>query len=584
MEALCHPLQTMLDGLDFVRQPGAFEVSYRGSAEPQELRIEVETKDRATRRSGPVVLRKILDMINFGAAGGHHFAPELCAAERVSGPWDGDDAFGPSYHWILKVSGVAPEFLRLAVEHLRRCGWDQPVTAMRIHGALAPDDSVLSVRTLKMQTWLADPATYPHAFATERFPIHTSESTGVLYRVAFAQPLSESQTEVLQAMCARWLAATATLADHQGNTLVRTPELLEQMLPSFETASESFSARMQKFGHAAQPSAALLLNMLARFHVTQSRIFSVELALEGLSAPALQVRTPSPAPSPAARERDSQRSSEDMKASSFSVRAAAATKVKRTPAPVRATAKRTAATKAKSTPAPVRAIDTRTAATTAKRTPAPVRATAATKVKRTPAPVRGAAATTAKRTPAPVRAAATTKAKRTPSPVRATAATTAKRTPAPVRATAKRTAATKVKRTPAPVRATAKRAAATKAKRTPAPVRATAKRAAATKAKRTPAPVRATAKRTAATKATRSPSPAGGRGHASSKQKTSRVRAKAQPSKKPISKKVPPRAATKKKATQYSSAERRLSKKASARSSRSAKTRSKRPSSPKASR
>lgn len=294
----------MLDGLDFVRQPGAFEVSYRASAEPQELTFEVETAERATRRSGPVVLRKILDMINFGAAGGHHFAPELCSAERLSGPWDGDDAFGPSYHWTLRVKSVAPEFLRLAVEHLRRCGWDKPVTSMRIRGALTPDETALSVRTAEMQRWLADPATYPHAFATERFPIHTSESTGVLYRVAFAAPLSDAQTELLQAMCARWLAATATLADHDGNPLVRTPEVLEQMLPLFETGSESFSARMHKFGHAAAPSAALLLNMLSRFHATQSRIFSVELALEGLHSPHLAVsaqrkEVPSPAPASA---------------------------------------------------------------------------------------------------------------------------------------------------------------------------------------------------------------------------------------------------------------------------------------------
>ena len=96
------------------------------------LDIEVETAGRASRRSGPVCLRKVIDMVELRRRRRCAFcAGELGFAERLRGPWDGADAFGATYQWSLRASKrMAPEFLRIAVEHLRRCGWDQPVRAM----------------------------------------------------------------------------------------------------------------------------------------------------------------------------------------------------------------------------------------------------------------------------------------------------------------------------------------------------------------------------------------------------------------------------------------------------------------------
>jgi hypothetical protein len=272
----------VLDGLEFVRQAGAFEVSYRASAKPQTLTIEVETDHASPHRSGPVCLRKLLDMINFGAAGGSHFAPELGSAERSEGPWDGDDAFGPSYRWVLNVTGVSPEFLRVAVEHLRRCGWEQPVTAMRIRGALAPNTSALSLRTRMLTGWLDDAQRYPGLFTPVPFPVRDFDEPGARFRVEFAQELRDTHAEQLQAICARWLAATATIVGMNGQPFVRSPEHLVQMLPVFEREPRAFSARMAQFGHAPTPCAALLVNMLSRFHATYAPIARAEVALAGL--------------------------------------------------------------------------------------------------------------------------------------------------------------------------------------------------------------------------------------------------------------------------------------------------------------
>ncbi len=292
-----------LDGLDFVRQSGAFEVSYRASSEAQEIDIEVETAGRASRRSGPVCLRKVIDMVNFGAAGGVHFAPALGFAERLRGPWDGADAFGATYQWSLRVKAMAPEFLRIAVEHLRRCGWDQPVRAMRIRGELAPDRTEHSVTTERARGWLDDGTTYPSLWQHNDFSVRGENGPGAAMRVVLAAPPSPEHIEALQIICARWLQLTATIVGQDGSIVVRTTEHLERMLPRFSFAANVFIAEMSAFGHAAEPSAALLANMLARFHTQQAALLEVTLALEGLvgwprAMPLPPLLAPPPKPKP----------------------------------------------------------------------------------------------------------------------------------------------------------------------------------------------------------------------------------------------------------------------------------------------
>jgi len=81
----------LLDRFEFLKM--GFDIAYHASREPQLLHIEVTTLERNTRRSAPLIFKRLIEFIIAGAGAGSAFAPGESFAERVSGPWEGPNAF-----------------------------------------------------------------------------------------------------------------------------------------------------------------------------------------------------------------------------------------------------------------------------------------------------------------------------------------------------------------------------------------------------------------------------------------------------------------------------------------------------------
>lgn len=266
----------LLEGFDFLRL--GFDVAYRASADPQLVRIDVTTIDKSTRRSAPIIVKRLIELVNAGAASGSAFAPEASFAERVSGPWDGPDAFGPDFSWTLRLKAVSPLFLRTVVDQLRKCGHDQPVTTMRIKGEIAPDKSALSVDGQRMRAWLDDPNAYVDEHTTTGFETIARVGDHTAFTLTMQEPIAESFEDALKHTAMRWLIATAAYVDDEGRAIVRTKENLERHLPAFRTEGVRFTASFEEFRHRFAPSRAVLVNMVAKMRALGANIRTLEIS------------------------------------------------------------------------------------------------------------------------------------------------------------------------------------------------------------------------------------------------------------------------------------------------------------------
>lgn len=265
----------LLEGFDFLRL--GFDVSYRASDEPQTLRIDVTTIDKSTKRSAPIIVKRLIELVNAGAASGALFSPDASFAERLSGPWDGPDAFGPDFSWVLRVKAVSPLFLRTMVDQLRKCGHDQAVTTMRIKGELAPDGSAHSVDAARMRAWLDDPDAYVDEWPNPGFEVVAKESEHTYVAVTMAAPIEPPFEEALKHTAMRWLIAAAAYVDDDGRAIMRTKESLERHLPAFDTNGDCFVASFEEFRHRFMPARAIIVNMLAKMSAQGAAIKRVEI-------------------------------------------------------------------------------------------------------------------------------------------------------------------------------------------------------------------------------------------------------------------------------------------------------------------
>lgn len=329
----------LLSGFDFLRL--GFDVAYRASDEPQLLTIDVTMLDRSTKRSAPMIVKRLIELINAGAACGQMFDPRQSRAERVSGPWDGPDAFGPDFSWGVRVAGVSPLFIRTIVDQLRKCGHEQPVTTMRIRGALPLDGTPASVDRARMLEWLEKPI-YVDETPLRPFTVRFVPSAAVYFVVRRSMASSTVLDDALKHLAMRWLIATAAYVDESGRAVVRAKDDLERHLPGFHSDAVEFRAEFREFLHMADPSRAVLVNMLARLALTVAPFSEVEIGHPQATLQTTKARTKigpppieppeRPMPAPATKPQPS--------------RAAPAATTK-TPTPAKAAAKPAAKTAAK---------------------------------------------------------------------------------------------------------------------------------------------------------------------------------------------------------------------------------------------
>jgi hypothetical protein len=266
----------LLSHLDFAKD--SLWVRYRASAEPQRLDIDIRTAGPVPVEFGRVYLRRVLDIVNFGAAGGSLFDPLLSSARLLSGPPEGA-ALGPDYRWSIKIAGVAPVALRTFVEQLRSSGGLlQPVTSMALQGSLPPDGGLLSATEDDVRAWLRDPDAYVDVWPAPGFPVlPRAIESGATLRIALADEITPPIAEALRTLAVAWVNVTSEYVAEWGQLAVISPAW--KFLPSFGMGRRELSARYHEFPRRRAPSRAAIVNMLARFHRTIAPIVEAEVGL-----------------------------------------------------------------------------------------------------------------------------------------------------------------------------------------------------------------------------------------------------------------------------------------------------------------
>ena len=264
-----------INHLEFAQH--GLSVAYQASPLPQELEVEVDVAGRPIAPFAHMAMRAVVDAVNDGAAGGAVFPPEASQALRLEGPWEDEDALGESYRWALRVSGVAPLFLRNMVEELRRAGMNQPVVRMRIAGSLPLDGGPLSAREGDVRAWLDDPRAYLDAWPSPGFPLHrVPRNHDATLRIELARPIDPPLRMALEDLSVKWLNVIRNYESRYGGEVIFNPH---RMLPSFGQGKAEFRAYFPELPYTREPASAALVNLLARFHAQVARVAVAELGL-----------------------------------------------------------------------------------------------------------------------------------------------------------------------------------------------------------------------------------------------------------------------------------------------------------------
>jgi hypothetical protein len=252
---------------------GGLHVAYRASAEPQlvDLYVELTAPDRMGRV--PILVRRLVDEINGGAAGGAQFPPAQGRARCLSGPLSAREP-GPVYRYVLDVAGVSPQFLRHLVETASAGG---DVRTLAVRGALPLDDGPLSVREAQVSAWLHQPRTHMEAYAPH-FPVRDLGRQGRsgFVRAALVDGTSD---DLLRAFDEVLLVFSGLLLSYGppggiGRSRVVLP-------PSAGRGGRVLAARWSDFSCERGPARDALVNVMSAFHARTAQIERLDVGLPG---------------------------------------------------------------------------------------------------------------------------------------------------------------------------------------------------------------------------------------------------------------------------------------------------------------
>lgn len=252
---------------------GGLHVAYRAAIEPQLLELDVELVAPDPIGRVPIVVRRLLDEINGGAATGAIFPPALGQARLVDGSLE-VPAPGPQYRFILEVAAVSPRFLRHAVESLSGRG---DVRNLALNGALPLDDTPLSVREAEVTAWMHQPRTHLEA-SPPPFTVNEIPWSG---RSAFVRAvlLDSTSDEALQAFDEALLIACGVLLSYgQPGGFGRSRLVIP---PGAGRGGRVLAARWEDFLCERRPARDLLVNVMSAFHARTSPIERLDLGLPG---------------------------------------------------------------------------------------------------------------------------------------------------------------------------------------------------------------------------------------------------------------------------------------------------------------
>ena len=260
----------LLSGLEFAEDQ--LFVSYRGSLDAQDLILSVETAEPFATDVARACLSTLMAAIEYGAAGGAHFSPSVGRAQALDPfPPPGEKLDELSFH--LRVQGVAPRFLRFAIEHLRTLG---TINLMAINGSLPLDGTELSVQEIQVGAWFSSATAYLEEWPNPGFRVVERSAMESVAIVTFQTPPSAKARARLEALVLDWIALLMpSLSKTMGSV---DPRDIDLSAP-FRWDTQSLAVRMGAFPFAPGPSRAVLVNMMSRYHESIEPIEQLELGL-----------------------------------------------------------------------------------------------------------------------------------------------------------------------------------------------------------------------------------------------------------------------------------------------------------------
>jgi len=255
----------LLSRLGFARN--ALDVRYRATRIPQ--RVLLHANGPSLIDFAPVVVRRLVDIVNAGGAGGiEHECSEGAAT------LEGEEIQGDSGNWVLRMGGVSPVFIRVMVEHMRMASGAHDIQALSLRGELELDDGPLSVDVNRVRTWLDDARAYPRTWCHKEFPVSLPERDEVTLRVRCVGVIDAPIRDELETLVTLWINAVAHIIgdDDREVDLAR-----RNVFPAVGRAKYEMRALFPQFPHALGPACAVLSNMLLRFHRERARLAEVEL-------------------------------------------------------------------------------------------------------------------------------------------------------------------------------------------------------------------------------------------------------------------------------------------------------------------
>ena len=255
----------LVPGLD--QTAAGLEVSYRATAEPQDVTIELTLGQPA----GPiidypaVVLRQVLTSANLGSAGGTVFPPT-----GGVGVVQTETNAPTHYQWQVRLGGIDPLHIRSMVEHLGSSG---DVTFLRIVGTTPLDDSAYSVNTALVRRWLDDPHAYPGEWPHPGFAVKTM-GTWPGFRLQTQSPIDAQVRHALEMRALVWLTDIQFYVADNGayDGMSAAAEMPRTGAGGCEFAA---AYRRLEVGHRA--ARARLVNSLAQFHETVAPLQALEV-------------------------------------------------------------------------------------------------------------------------------------------------------------------------------------------------------------------------------------------------------------------------------------------------------------------
>lgn len=247
-------------------------VAYRGSAEPQELYIDLKLSKPDPDGWPAIRVRDLINAINAGAAGGSHFAPEAGSAKLLSGARPSLDPAqwypGPDFRWIIEVRGVSPLFLRSVVEWLSIGADPIAPASLSIYGSLRPDGTELSVHERQLQPWSTQTATYPGRWPDLPFEVHEETlSRGCALRVGFADDIDPEGVEKLNEALGLWGLLSTTYPN-----LARDGVGYRSFVDRLGVNNKEYSRFVEEVDMAQDVLTTTLLHILARFSADVAKI------------------------------------------------------------------------------------------------------------------------------------------------------------------------------------------------------------------------------------------------------------------------------------------------------------------------